>query len=159
MATNQAYLFMVFSLVGIIIGLLFDLFRVLRKTFKTKDIITYIEDILFWMITGIIIIVAMYYFSDGELRFFMIIGLILGTAIYLFTVSKVIINIFIWVIDFIKRIIIYPIKLIQKVIKKYFFRQLLVIFINFRKNFTKLSKKIKKVGDFLKKRRNIIVYR
>ena len=38
MASNQAYLFMIFSLVGIIIGLLFDIFRISRKTIKTNDI-------------------------------------------------------------------------------------------------------------------------
>ena len=38
---NQAYLFLIFSLNGFIIGVLFDFFRILRKSFKTKDIITY----------------------------------------------------------------------------------------------------------------------
>ena len=42
MAQEQAYLFLVFSLTGVAIGILFDFFRVLRKTFKTADIITYI---------------------------------------------------------------------------------------------------------------------
>ena len=54
MVTNQAYLFCIFIINGIIIGILFDFFRILRKTFKTSDLITYIEDSLFWILTGII---------------------------------------------------------------------------------------------------------
>ena len=56
MAVNQTYLFIIFTIVGIIIGILFDIFRILRKSFKTKDIVTHIEDIFFWILTGIIII-------------------------------------------------------------------------------------------------------
>lgn len=50
---NQAYTFIIFIINGIIIGFLFDCFRIIRKSFKTSDIITYIEDILFWIIAGI----------------------------------------------------------------------------------------------------------
>ena len=50
MVTNQAYLFLIFIINGIIIGVLFDFFRILRKTIKTKDAITYIQDILFWIL-------------------------------------------------------------------------------------------------------------
>lgn len=50
---NQAYTFIIFVINGIIIGFLFDCFRIIRKSFKTSDIITYIEDILFWIIAGI----------------------------------------------------------------------------------------------------------
>ena len=42
---NQAYLFLIYCLCGIIIGIFFDIFRILRKSFKTNDFVTYIEDI------------------------------------------------------------------------------------------------------------------
>lgn len=51
MINNQAQLFLIFTINGIIIGLLFDFFRILRKSFNTVDIVTYIEDILFWILT------------------------------------------------------------------------------------------------------------
>ena len=75
MVSNQANLFIIFSLVGVVIGLLFDAFRILRKVYSTNDILTCIEDFLFWILTGIVIIYSMYRFCDGELRFFMIIGI------------------------------------------------------------------------------------
>ena len=68
MTNNQALLFLIFSLNGVIIGLIFDFFRILRKSFKTSDLITYIQDILFWILTGISVIIFMYFFSDGTIR-------------------------------------------------------------------------------------------
>ena len=69
MVTNQAYLFCIFIINGIIIGVLFDFFRILRKTFKTSDLITYIEDSLFWILTGIIILYSIFVFNNGEITF------------------------------------------------------------------------------------------
>ena len=117
MAGNQAYLFLIFTLIGIIIGFLFDIFRILRKSFKTNDIITYIEDIIFWIISGIILIYAMCKFTDGELRFYTIIGLSLGAIIYLLTVSKYVIKISVFVINILKKILLYPLLIIFKIYK------------------------------------------
>lgn len=167
MAENQAYIFMVFTIVGMIIGVLFDTFRILRKTIKTKDFVTYIEDIVFWILTGIIIIYSMYLFCDGELRFFMVAGIIIGAIIYLLTISEYIIKMAMFIIDFVKKIILIPIKFIRKLInyfsnsikklftpighllKKIFFRPIFIICINFRKQFVK---KMKKSRGFFKKK-------
>lgn len=152
MAGNQTYLFIVFTIVGIIIGVLFDIFRILRKSFKTKDIVTYIEDILFWILTGIIILFSMYKFSNGELRFFMIIGIIMGTLMYMITFSRYVIKISVFIIKIIKTIIVYPVKVVEKILKKIIIRPIFIICINFKKNFINFVKKNKKNrGIFVKK--------
>lgn len=112
MINNQAFLFLVFLLNGVIIGLIFDFFRIVRKSFKTTNIITYIQDILFWILTGISIIFCMYKYSDGEIRFFMLLGIILGFLLYLLMFSPFIIQICVFIIKYIKKIIKYTIKLI-----------------------------------------------
>lgn len=89
MVENQAYLFLVFSLTGIFIGCLFDFFRILRKLFKTSNLITYIEDILFWILTGIIVLYVIWYFNDGEIRLYLLLGLIMGIIIYILTISNI----------------------------------------------------------------------
>ena len=148
MAENQAYLFICFALVGIIIGIVFDLFRILRKTFKTKDLITYIEDIFFWIITGIIIIYSMYKFCDGELRLFMIIGIILGAIFYLITISEYVIKISVYIINILKRILYFPLKIVFKFIRRFILRPITIICINLRKN---VKKNKKNRGFFIKK--------
>ena len=152
MAGEQAYLFAIFTLVGIIIGVLFDIFRILRKTIKTIDIVTYIEDIIFWLISGIIIIYTMYKFCDGQLRFFMIIGNVLGTTIYMLTISQYFIKISLFIIDMIRKILIVPIIRLIKVLRKIIFRPILIICINFRKNILNFVKKNKKTGGFFVKK-------
>ena len=152
MAGNQAYIFMAFSIVGVTIGILFDIFRIIRKTIKTNDFFTYIEDVLFWILTVIIIIFSMYYFCDGELRFFMVIGIVLGTIIYLLTISRYVINISLFFINIIKKIIINPIHTIIRFFKKKILRHIFIICINFRKNFIRILKKYKKNRGILKKR-------
>ena len=104
MAINQAYLFLVFALNGIFIGILFDFFRILRKSFKTVNFITNIEDILFWILTGLSIIYCMYNFSGGTLRFFMLLGLILGILLYMLTLSDFLVKIVVKIISIIKKI-------------------------------------------------------
>ncbi len=93
MIENQAYLFVVFTLTGIILGIIFDFFRVLRKIFKTVDFITYIEDIIYWIFAGLIILYNIWFFNDGEIRFFMIIGIFIGAIIYALTFSSIFIKI------------------------------------------------------------------
>ena len=145
MVANQAYLFLVFTLNGIIIGILFDIFRILRKSFKTSDIITYIEDILFWILTGLILLYSVFTFSEGEIRFYMFMAVFLGCIIYMLMFSKYFIKINVTIIVTIKNIIskilsivIFPIKvIIINPIRKIFFKQIKFITINIKK--TKLK--------------------
>ena len=53
---SEGQLFIFFFIIGIIIAMLYDFFRVLRKSFKTKDYVTFIEDVIFLFLSGILII-------------------------------------------------------------------------------------------------------
>lgn len=44
---SQVQIFLLFFIIGIVISILFDFFKVLRKSFKTPDYITIIEDIIY----------------------------------------------------------------------------------------------------------------
>lgn len=152
MVTNQAYLFCIFIINGIIIGILFDFFRILRKTFKTSDLITYIEDSLFWILTGIIILYSIFVFNNGEIRFFIFFGIILGVLLYMLLFSSYIIKINVKMINLIKKIVIkiikvllIPFKYFYKIIKKLFFKPVSFVIINITKSSTKLWKKTTKI--------------
>ena len=135
---------MMFAVNGILIGFLFDVFRILRKSFKTKDIITYIEDITFWILTGLLTLYFIFYYNNGEIRFYIFLGIILGIMVYILTISKYIVKFSVTVINFIKsilnkviQIIFYPVKLVINFLRKLLFRPISFIFINIRKNITK----------------------
>ena len=155
MTNNQALLFLIFSLNGIIIGFLFDFFRILRKSFKTSNIVTYIQDILFWILASTIILYSVFKFCNGELRLFIFISIALGVTIYMLLFSKIFIKINIFIINIITKIIkvifIKPIEFIIKLMKKLIFKPVIFISINIRKilssfkiNFKIMFKKKKK---------------
>ena len=132
MAQNQAYLFLVFSLTGVIIGVLFDFFRILRKTIKTPNFITYIEDVLFWILTGLLILYNIGYFNDGEIRIFMFLGIILGVLIYMSILSKMVILISTKILQTIIKILEIPFKAIKSI-----FTKIATLIVQIFSNFTK----------------------
>ena len=101
---TQAYAFLIFVLNGILIGILFDIFRIFRKSFKTLDIVTYIEDCMFWIISGLLLLYSIFKFNNGEIRLYILIGVILGVSLYMLIFSKMFINTSVCIIKIIKRI-------------------------------------------------------
>ena len=147
MINNQAQLFLVFIINGIIIGILFDFFRILRKSFKTSDFTTYIEDILFWILTGFSILFTLFKFNNGEIRLYMFFAIVIGVLLYMLIFSSYIIKINVSIIVFfkkiIKKILFYVfilIKCLLKAVKKIVFNPISFIFINIRSLYTNLFK-------------------
>jgi len=144
---NQIYIFTVFILDGIIIGLLFDIFRILRKSFKTPDIITYCEDFIFWILTFLLILYSIFKFNNGELRLYIFIGLTVGILLYLLAFSRIFINISVTIISLIKKIIntilIVPIMYVTKLIRKVIFKPIVFISINIGRILSNLIEKLK----------------
>lgn len=109
---HQLFNLFIFTLTGIIIGILFDIFRITRRSFKTPDIVTYIEDIIFWFLTGIILLFTIFTFNNGEIRLYIFISLLFGLSLYILTLSKHFIKINVKILEFIKRILYIPIHII-----------------------------------------------
>ena len=85
---NQAYSFIIFILNGLIIGLIFDIFRIFRKSFKTPDFITYLQDFIFWIIAGSILLYSIFKFNNGELRLYIFIGITFNNTLGVFYFSN-----------------------------------------------------------------------
>ena len=140
MVTNQAYLFLIFIINGIIIGLLFDFFRILRRTFSTNDFVTYIQDIIFWILTGLIILYFIYIFNNGEIRLFLFLGIFIGLTLYILLASSYVIKINVAILTFFKKIfqtifkyLLLPFKFIYQTLKKIFIKPISFIIVNIRK--------------------------
>ena len=140
----ELYLLCIFTISGFLIGILFDFVRILRKSFKTPDLITYIEDFLFWIITGAYLLFIIFKFSFGQIRLFMFISIIIGFTFYMLTLSHHFISINVKIITISKNIImkifniiIYPFKIIFKILKKIVFKPVTFITINFMNLFKK----------------------
>lgn len=117
MANSQAMLFLLFALDGVIIGILFDFFRILRRSFSTGNILTAIEDILFWICVGIIFLYSIFVYNNGAIRGYMFLGIFCGAILYLITLSKIFIKINVCILNFIKQIITIIIRILSAPIK------------------------------------------
>ena len=151
---EQLTIFICFIITGMILGIIFDIFRILRKSFKTSDFVTNIEDIIFGITTGIVLLIAIFLFNNGELRLFIFIGIILGTFIYMLLISRYFIKLNVAIINLVKKIIILltkPFIILLKIIKRIFFRPISFIFINIKLLLKKILKKFDKTTKINKK--------
>ena len=114
---NQLCVFLIYVVSGIGISIFFDIFRVLRKSIKTSNFITYIEDAIFWIIVGLFLIWEIFTISYGELRSYIFIGLLIGVILYLTTISKYFIKINVKILNFFKSIILKIINILKIIYK------------------------------------------
>ena len=157
MVTNQAYLFFIFIINGVLIGLLFDFFRITRKVISTNDIVTYLEDIIFWILSGAIVLYSIFIFNNGQLRLFLFLGLIIGALFYMVFISSYMIKINIKLIHIAKKIlgiILIPFKFFYKTLYKVIFNPIHFLFINITKGSTNFATKIYKNIKTIKKNGN-----
>ena len=159
---EQLKSFVIFAIIGLIISIIFDMFRIYRKVFKTPDILTYVEDTCIWLITGFIMLFSIFIFNNGELRLYIFIGIFIGVLLYMIFISKYFIKINVTIINLIKNIIskilhivIKPFKFILHILRITILKPISFIFINFRSFFTKFINKPKKIKENLDKNEGI----
>ena len=112
-------------LAGILTGILFDLYRVFRGLENPNRIITFIEDTLFWTLTGIIVFIFLLRTNYAYIRIYLYCAIALGVIIYIWLFSKVFIKIQYKLIRSIAKairvclnFIFYPLKLVLYYIKR-----------------------------------------
>ena len=137
---SQAHLFYIFFLTGILMGILFDIFRILRKSFKTSDFMTIFQDCLFWLLAGGLLFYTVFKFNNGEIRSYVLLGISLGILGYLWLFSKIFIKVNVKIILFLKKIvysilkvIFYPVHFLWKKVRKNIIKPISFIIINIRK--------------------------
>lgn len=120
----------------------------MRKTIKTADFVTYIEDILFWLLTGVLILYFIFTYNNGEIRFYMFIAILLGILLYISLISKFFIKTNVTIINFIKMaiitiftIILMPFKFLLKLIMR-IFKPIFSLIRSFKEILTKFMQKI-----------------
>lgn len=122
MIYTEFNIFLAFILIGLIIGFLFDFFRILRRTYKTPDFITIIEDIVFWLVSGIILLLGIFILNEGKIRAYLFLGLFLGIIVYTMIFSRGVVKIGTKILKIFNRFIAFPIqkmvKYVGKILKK-----------------------------------------
>ena len=73
--SEQVIVFLWTTVCGMIIAFVYDIFRIFRKAVKTGSLVTFVQDLLFWLIACIIMFLSIFQSNDGELRGFLFLGL------------------------------------------------------------------------------------
>ena len=86
--SGQTMEFLYSALLGVGLGVLYDLFRVLRSYIKGgKKVVTAVSDVLFWIIAICALIGFVLTVSGGAMRWYVLVGVFCGSFVYLCTIS------------------------------------------------------------------------
>ena len=141
-------------IIGFILGVIYDIFRIRRITMESeniiKNIIIFAEDIIFAVISAVIMVLMIYHLNNGRIRWFFIFGAGIGFIVYYNTIGRIVIICSEKIIKFIR----YCIRMIKRFIYKFFIRPVVMSIYNryikiYNKLYTKkyISKMFKQVSE------------
>jgi spore cortex biosynthesis protein YabQ len=70
-------------LAGVITGVCFDIYRLIRGFENTNKFMTIIQDLLFWVLTSIVVFIFLMYTNEGYINFYVYLCLVIGVYLYL----------------------------------------------------------------------------
>ena len=73
---------------GVVITIIYDLFRILRRIIKHTNFFIAIEDLFFWIGAGIFLFFMLYKTNNGMIRWFSVSGAGLGMLVYKYTIGE-----------------------------------------------------------------------
>ncbi|MDO5147393.1 MAG: spore cortex biosynthesis protein YabQ [Eubacteriales bacterium] len=92
--TRQAELFLYSVGYGILLGVWYELFRTLRKTFVHRDGAVHVEDVLFCVVGTAGLFLLFQRYNQGQMRFYVLAGIGAGGLFYFLMLSWIVQNIF-----------------------------------------------------------------
>ena len=154
--TPQTLLFLESILLGMVLALIFDVFRILRIGAELPSAVILVQDIVFFIICAVVTYFFMLKTTYGQVRGFILIGEVIGFTVYYFTIGRLVISASKVIIAVIKRILtvlfsifLYPFVWIFKAVSK-------KLGVNLSKSAKKLANFKKNVIFILKTRRRIL---
>jgi len=102
---QESYILLATIYGGILIGFMYDLYRIFRGIFRPKKIATMIQDLIFWCIIGIVAFYVLIFSNQGAIRFYNFLGFILGSIFYQILLSKLVIRSLVFLLKMIKNFI------------------------------------------------------
>ena len=137
---------------GVILLIMYDVFRILRRIIRHNSFFIFLEDIIYWVVSSILIFRMMYRQNNGIIRGFAILAILVGMFMYHGSVSDLLVNTISGAINGVLHIIIKCITTVLMFILKPF----KFVFKGLKKIFGFLLGKIKKpLANLLKLLKNL----
>ena len=102
---QESYILLATIYGGILIGFMYDLYRIFRGLFRPKKLATMIQDLIFWCIISIVAFYVLIFSNQGAIRFYNFLGFILGSVFYQGLLSKLVIKSLVFILKMIKKFI------------------------------------------------------
>jgi len=146
---SQEYMIAVAIMGGMLLGSIWDIYRLLRHYIKLGSAGTAIGDIVYWIISIYIGVQILFDLSYGNVRFFILMGFMMGALLYFYGISRYILRLIIFIVNTI-------LKFIKKIINlligplKYIFKQIKIILYPVKLKYESARNKAKKRYKFVK---------
>lgn len=108
---------------GFATGVLFDIYRVIRGVIFVNKIVTFIEDLLFWIFASLVIFIFLNITNSGNVGIYIYMYIIFGLFVYIKLMSKHFIlfirkisNIIFVILCRVKNIVFYPFEVLNFII-------------------------------------------
>lgn len=102
---------------GLEMGLVYDLFRCIRRVWKCRFWISACMDMMFWGFTAWRTFFIMHTYSNGTLRWFAILGVLVIMSVYLRWFSRYTVGTGVFVLSKIRTVLLFFKKCLTKVLK------------------------------------------
>ncbi|HIZ56174.1 MAG TPA: spore cortex biosynthesis protein YabQ [Firmicutes bacterium] len=156
MLTQQTTAFLYACLLGVGLGLIYDIFRILRLAVPSGGIIIFVEDLLFFLVAGTATFLFMIRYNSGMLRGFIFVGELLGFSVYYFSIGTLVYRIADALINQIRKIFHMLFRILVWPFQKAFgfiYQRVRSFFVVI---YTKLKNQDKKLKMCLKRRRKVL---
>lgn len=150
---DQTRLFLLALGLGFLLGVLYDLFRVVRMAFTMRRVGVFIQDVLFFLTCAAVTFIFLLAVNQGEIRGFVIAGEGLGFLIYYFSFGLLAMRVSSFLVHTIRKLF----HLISLPFRA-FFRLLRRLFGKIGISVKKTSKKIAKKSKFNLKHHKTLLY-
>ncbi len=115
--SEQVFSFFTAFLFGIGYSVFYCFFKAIRKGFRHNAIVVFIEDILFFVITAFATFFLLLALTNGEIRFYMLLGIFIGFALFYFSLSEILSSIIAAFFKVIKRCVLWVAHLLTAIFK------------------------------------------
>ena len=89
----QLEIFIYSFLFGAVLGIIYDIFRIIRLFFKSRFWNVFIQDIIYFFFSGVSTFLFILFINSGEIRFYILAGEAIGFIIYYLTLGNIIYSI------------------------------------------------------------------
>jgi len=89
----QAYMFLVMVVCGVFCGLIFDLFRSVRRAHRCHSGVVAVQDIVFWLAELALVYTVAFKLNYAKVMAYELVALVIGSWIYFMTVTIYVVRI------------------------------------------------------------------